>query len=62
MFRSCFYIVTALFVGPVLFAADVEVKRAAKATLSRPSGAATPASTRPAPVACGITLPVYYEA
>jgi hypothetical protein len=48
MFRSCFYIVAALFVGPVLFAAEVEVKPAAKPTPSRPAGSATPASSRPA--------------
>jgi hypothetical protein len=59
MFRSCFYIVPAPFVGPVLFAAEVEVKLAAKPTPSRPKGSAFRDGK---PGACDITLPYYYEA
>ena len=66
MFRSWFYVAAALFVGPVLFAAEVEVKPAAKATPLRPSGSATPASSRPAGAPPGIerseTLPQYRPA
>jgi hypothetical protein len=59
MFRSCFYIVAAAFVGPVLFAGEAEVKPAAKPTPARPSGSAFRDGK---PGACDITLPYYYEA
>ena len=58
MFRSCFYIVAAMFAGPVLFAAEVEVRAAAKSSPLRPGGSAVHYGA----VSRDLTLPGYSRA
>jgi hypothetical protein len=48
MSRFWLSIAVALFAGPALFAAEVEVKRSTSPAPSRPSGSASPAASRPA--------------
>src|SRR4051812_16931131 len=48
MSRFWFSIAVALFAGPALFAAEVEVKRAPSPAPSRAAGSASPAASRPA--------------
>jgi hypothetical protein len=68
MFRFWFSLAAALFVGSLLFAAEVQVQTKPSATpsVSRPAGSASPASSRPAGSPPGTTpsaeLPKYRPA
>jgi hypothetical protein len=68
MFRIWFSLAAALFVGSLLFAAEVQVQTKPSATpaASRPAGSASPASSRPAGSPPGTTpsaeLPKYRPA